>query len=57
MNRHTIWRKSSRSTDNVQCIELAHAGMVRDSKNSAGPTLRVELVPMLAAIKAGHVDR
>lgn len=54
---NTIWRKSSVSGDNTQCVELAHAGMVRDSKNSAGPTLRVELSSMLAAIKAGHVDR
>lgn len=57
MNRHTIWRKSSFSGDNTQCIELANAGMMRDSKNPAGATLSVDLVHMLAAIKAGYINR
>jgi hypothetical protein len=57
MNTHPTWRKSSVSGDNTQCVEVARAGLVRDSKNPAGPRLRVELAPMLTAIKAGHVDR
>jgi hypothetical protein len=39
------------------CIELTHAGMVRDSKNPTGPTLTVDLAGLLAAVRAGSLDR
>jgi uncharacterized protein DUF397 len=38
------WRKSSFSTNAGNCVEVAfvpHAVAVRDSKNTAGPTLAV----------------
>lgn len=51
------WLKAQRSQNEGACIELGHTGAVRDSKNPAGPTLPVELGNLLAAAKAGHLDR
>lgn len=48
------WRKSSRSGSTSNCVELANTGEVRDSKNPAGPVLRVDLVGFLAAVKASR---
>lgn len=54
----THWRKSSFSGGDNQCVELADTlGAVRDSKNPNGPALSVDLSRMLAAVKAGHLDR
>jgi hypothetical protein len=55
------WRKSSSSGQSGECVELGSAwrsvsaevaalGAVRDSKNPAGPTLRVNLGPLISFV-------
>ena len=51
------WRKSSRSADEANCIELANVGAVRDSKNPAAGMLRADLGELVAAIKTGRIVR
>jgi Domain of unknown function (DUF397) len=52
------WRKSSYSgSEGGQCVELADTlTAVRDSKNSAGPVLRVDVRELIGAIKAGRFE-
>jgi hypothetical protein len=49
------WRKSSRSSGSETCVELASDGLMRDSKNPAGPVLPVDLGQLLAAVKTGRI--
>jgi hypothetical protein len=52
------WKKSSRSTETDNCVEVANTlGAVRDSKNPSGPVLAVPMAGIVAEMKAGHLDR
>jgi hypothetical protein len=50
-----VWRKSSYSDNGSDCVEVAGTlDRLRDSKNTAGPALRVDLDALLTEIKAGR---
>lgn len=52
------WRKSSFSGDSGNCVQVRQdLAALRDSKNPDGRTLSVNLPGMLAAIRAGCLDR
>lgn len=52
------WRKSSRSGQETNCVEVAHTlTAVRDSKNPGGPVLKIGVRALLAAAKVGRFDR
>ncbi|HWE91103.1 MAG TPA: DUF397 domain-containing protein [Pseudonocardiaceae bacterium] len=55
-DRSTVmWRKSSHSAENGECVELAGTlDLVRDSKNPAGPALAADLSALLTAVKIGR---
>ncbi|HEX6352316.1 DUF397 domain-containing protein [Actinophytocola sp.] len=53
------WRKSSRSANTTNCVELHRTlAAVRDSKRPAGPELSVTgLSEFIQQIKTGRFDR
>jgi hypothetical protein len=51
------WRKSSRSSDQTNCVELRNDLLaVRDSKNPAGQILAVSAQDLVAAVRAGRIS-
>ncbi len=47
------WRKSRRSTNNANCVEVRGTlDQVRDSKNPEGPTLHVDVRSLVRALRA-----
>lgn len=50
-----VWRKSSRSAQQTDCVELAWDGAVRDSKNPDA-ILTVELGGLMAAVKTDQIS-
>jgi hypothetical protein len=58
-----VWRKSSRSNGQGQCVEVAQldqAVAVRDSKNATGAVLvftSAEWTAFTAGVKAGEFDQ
>jgi Domain of unknown function (DUF397) len=52
------WKKSSRSGNQGECVELAHTlSAIRDSKNPGGPVLSVPTAGFVAAVRDGQLDR
>jgi hypothetical protein len=49
------WRKSTRSQDQGDCVELGNSGAVRDSKNPNGPALPVSITALVNAVKADRI--
>jgi hypothetical protein len=54
---HT-WRRSSRSQNGPNCVEVRNTlDEVRDSKNTAGPTLHADVRGLARSIKEGLGSR
>lgn len=52
------WKKSSYSGgDNGDCVELGHAGGVRDSKNPHGPALSLPWRSLITAVQDDRLPR
>ncbi|SDC85591.1 DUF397 domain-containing protein [Actinokineospora iranica] len=55
MSTEHTWRKSRRSQNGPNCVELRNTlDQLRDSKNTTGPTLAGNVPALLRAIKANR---
>jgi hypothetical protein len=53
MTSDDTWRKSRRSQNGANCVEVRHTlDQVRDSKNPTGPALRVDVLSLVRSLKA-----
>lgn len=48
------WRKSTRSGQDTNCVELSNRDSIRDSKNPGGPRLP-GAAKLVAAVKTGQL--
>jgi hypothetical protein len=54
----SVWRKSSRSQNGPNCVELRDTlDQVRDSKNVTGAVLRGDVRALTKAVQAGRFER
>ena len=52
------WRKATASGQETDCIEVAHTmGVIRDSKNTAGPMLSVSVAQLVRVVKGNQLGR
>lgn len=49
------WKKSSASGPQTDCLELTNTGMIRDSKNPEGPTLKTNLQALLRSVRTDQI--
>jgi hypothetical protein len=57
MTSQPTWRKSSRSQNGPNCVELSNTlTELRDSKNTHGPLLRGNADALVQAIKRGQLN-
>lgn len=56
MTGNPTWRKSGRSQNGANCVELRGTlDAVRDSKNPAGAVLRADIPGLIEAIRTGRL--
>lgn len=50
------WRKSSRSQNGPDCVEIRRTlDQLRDSKNPGGPALRADVASLVRAVRVGLI--